>query len=98
MYIVLHAKYPLFLLDFNEILIFLTDFKKILKYQLRENPYRGNQVVPCEQKDIMKLIVALCNFANAPKKTKILTSEISNTDCPHPPNKRFKITQKKKNS
>jgi len=29
----LHVKYPLFLSDFIEILIFLTDFQKVLKYQ-----------------------------------------------------------------
>jgi hypothetical protein len=55
--------------DFNDILIFLTDFKKILKYQLCGYPYSGNQVVSCEQMD-MKLTAALCNFANAHKKHK----------------------------
>ena len=30
-YIGLHVKYPLFYLDFNKTLIFLTDFLKILK-------------------------------------------------------------------
>ena len=34
MYVGLHIKYPLFLLDFNETLIFGTDFSEKLKYQI----------------------------------------------------------------
>jgi hypothetical protein len=34
MYIGLHVKYPLFLSDFKETLIFSTDCGKILKYQI----------------------------------------------------------------
>jgi len=34
MFIGLHVKYPLFLSDFNENLIFSTDFQKIMKYQI----------------------------------------------------------------
>jgi len=33
-YIDLHVKYPLFLSDFNEILIFSTEFRKLLKYKI----------------------------------------------------------------
>jgi hypothetical protein len=32
MYVGAHVEYPLFLSDFNETLIFLTDFQKILKH------------------------------------------------------------------
>jgi hypothetical protein len=71
MYIHSHVNYPLFLSDFNETRI-LTDFKKIIKYQIHENPSSGSRVVPCGQRDrwtdMMKLTVAFCNFANAPKK------------------------------
>jgi len=34
MYIDLHVKYPLFLSNFSETLIFLTDFQKVLKHQI----------------------------------------------------------------
>ena len=34
MYFGLHVSYPLFLSDINETRIFLTDFRKILRYQI----------------------------------------------------------------
>ena len=34
MYIGLHVKYPLFLSEINETLIFLTEFRKMPKYQI----------------------------------------------------------------
>jgi len=34
MYIVFHVKYPLYLSNFNETLIFSTDFQEILKSQI----------------------------------------------------------------
>jgi hypothetical protein len=60
--------------DFNENSIFLTDFRKNLNIKFQQNPSSGSQVVPCGdrqtdgQTDMTKLIVAFCNFANAPKK------------------------------
>jgi len=55
----LHVKYPLLLLYFNETLIFSTDFRNILKYQISlKNPLSGSRDVPCGQTDVTKLIVA----------------------------------------
>jgi hypothetical protein len=65
----IHVKYPLFLPDFNEIWIFWTDFRKILKFH--ENTSFGSRVVPGGRMnrwgDTTKLIVAFRNFENAPK-------------------------------
>jgi len=44
MYIVLHAKYPLILLDVNEPLIFWTDFEKFSNIHFHENPSGWSQV------------------------------------------------------
>ena len=51
MYIGLHVKYPLFLLDFNNTLIFLTDFEKYSNTKFQENPSSGSRDVPCGQTD-----------------------------------------------
>jgi len=45
----LHVKNPLFLYDFNDSLIFLTDVRKTLKF--RENSSSGSRVVPCGRTD-----------------------------------------------
>ena len=62
----LHIKYPLFLSDFNENRIFLTDFQKISNIKFNQNPSSGSRVVACGQMDVTNLIVAFRNFANAP--------------------------------
>jgi hypothetical protein len=51
MYIGLHVKYPLFLLEFNDTLIFLTDFEKYPDMKFQENPSSGSQDVPRGQMD-----------------------------------------------
>jgi hypothetical protein len=57
--------------DCNETWIFVTDFRKILKYLFNENPSSRSRVVPCGRTDrgtdMTKLIVAFRNFANATK-------------------------------
>ena len=47
----LHLEYPLFLADFNEMWIFLTDFRIILIYQISWKSVQWSQVVPCAQID-----------------------------------------------
>jgi len=42
MYLRLRVKYYLFLSDFNERLIFSTEFRKILSIKFHENPYFGS--------------------------------------------------------
>jgi hypothetical protein len=68
MYIVLHAKYPLFLFDFIESLNLLTFFEKTTNVKFHENPSSGSRAVPCRRTGMTKQMVALRNFANAPKK------------------------------
>jgi hypothetical protein len=47
----LHVKYLLFLSDFNQTLIFSTDFRKILRYNVHVNLPSAIRVVPCGQAD-----------------------------------------------
>jgi len=42
----LHVKYPLFLSDFHETQIFLTDFQKIIIYEIHEKLSIVSWVVP----------------------------------------------------
>jgi len=73
MFIGLHIKYTLFLSDFNENLIFSTDFQKTLSIKYHENPSSGNQTVPCRwtDGDMTKLTVAFRNFLKCLKMRKI---------------------------
>jgi hypothetical protein len=63
------VKYPWFLFNYSETLIFSTDFRKILQYQI---PWKSVQWEPsCSKQtdgrtDMMKLRVAFHNFTNAP--------------------------------
>ena len=74
MYIGLHVKHSLFCIDLNETWSISTDFWKKKKYsniKFYENSSNGNQ--SCSMRryrrtDMTKLIVALRNFANSPKK------------------------------
>jgi len=53
-YISLHVKYPLFLSDFNKTWIYLTDFQRILKYQISWKSAQWEQI--CSHKtDMTKL-------------------------------------------
>ena len=69
-YIGLHVKYPLFLSDFNETLIFLTDFRKYSDIKFHETSPNGTQAVLRGQTDGRTdgRTYRHDNFANAPKK------------------------------
>jgi len=47
-------------------------FEKYSNTKFHENPSSGSRVVPCGRTDTTKLIAALRNFANAPKKTYVV--------------------------
>ena len=64
-----HVKYPLFLSDFNETLIFSTDFRKEPKYQVSSKSVRWEPNCSIGQTDVTKLIVSFRNFAKAPNKS-----------------------------
>ena len=69
----LHVKYPLFLSDFNETLIFSTDFRK-KKAQMSSfvkiRPVEAELLHADRQTDMTKLIVAFRDFAKAHKNVQ----------------------------
>jgi hypothetical protein len=69
--------YPLFLPDFSETWIFLTQiFQKSSNIKFHENPSNGSRVVPCGRVDgctgMTKLTVIFCNCTSAPKMCRLL--------------------------
>ena len=68
MYTGLRVKYLSFLSGFNETFNFLDSFKKYPNIKFHENTSSWNRSAPCGlSEDITKPIVALSNYANAPK-------------------------------
>jgi len=63
-YVDLHVKYLVFLSDFNQIWIFLTDFHKSLRIKLHENLSGGSRAFTCRQMgrwtDMTNLIGSFC--------------------------------------
>jgi hypothetical protein len=51
--------------------------EKYSDIKFQENPSSGNQLVPCGQTDMTKLIIAFRNFANAPKDERLCDSYFS---------------------
>jgi len=68
MHIGLRVKYPLFLSDCNETRQMFEKHSNIKDHEYHSS---GSRVLPCgrtdKQADMTQLIVAFCNFANAPK-------------------------------
>ena len=66
----LHVRYLLFLSDSNVTRIFSTDFRRVIKYQISWKVVQWKPSCSMwtdRETDMTKLIVALRNFANAPK-------------------------------
>jgi hypothetical protein len=67
----IHAEYPIFLSSSNETRIFQQIFEKYSNIIFHEYPSVGSRITlrgrTDGQTDMMKLIVAFRNFANAPK-------------------------------
>jgi hypothetical protein len=73
LYICVHVKYPLFLLDFNETWIFSPHFRKTLKYQISWKSVKWDLTSFMRtggrtdwRTDMTKLTVAFRDFVNAP--------------------------------
>jgi hypothetical protein len=71
MYLRVYVKYTLFLSDFNQPWIFFTEFRKnpeILNF-MKIRQLESGLCYANRQAGMTKLIVAFCNFANAPKNS-----------------------------
>ena len=58
----MRVKYTLFVLDLHEILIFSTDFRKIIKYQISRKSFqlkKSRSMWTDRQTDMTKLVVAI---------------------------------------
>ena len=87
MYIALHVKYPFFWSHFSATLIFVTDFLKIIKYQILWKSVKWESELfhadrqtggrTDGQTDISKIIVAFRNFEYTPKNAT--TANITTT-------------------
>ena len=67
MYKGLHVKYQLFLSNFNETWFLSAAFRKTIKYQISWKSVLWKPICSIRT-DMTKLIVAVCNFVNAPSK------------------------------
>jgi hypothetical protein len=78
-YVWVRLKYPTFLYGVNEPWIFLTGFRKLLKFH--ENPSVVSRVFPCgrtdRQTDMTTVVVAFSNLANAPKTLILFTQHLA---------------------
>jgi hypothetical protein len=77
-YIGVLVQYAVILSDFNETWIYRQIFKKILKYKISWKSFQWEQscsVRTDRRTDMTKLIVALRNFAKAPKNTCLCTND-----------------------
>ena len=74
MYIGVHVKYPLFLLDFNETGIFFDLCSKStqISNSVKIRPVGAELLHADGQTDMMKLKVAFCNFAEVAKTSSYL--------------------------